>query len=99
MARRYATTDRLVLAVTDPMCEWNEGTYELESDAGRADCRRSERDADLRLGVADLGALYLGGQSALSLAAAGRIDGSPEAIIRLDEMFRWSVAPWCAEIF
>ena len=99
MARRYAVDDRIVLSVADPMCPWNQEVFELAIDGGVAECRPSDRDAELTLGVAELGALYLGGQSALSLASAGRIAGSPQTIERLDAMFRWPVAPWCAEIF
>jgi predicted acetyltransferase len=56
-------------------------------------------EADVALNVDTLGALYLGGSNAVGLAKVGRIEGSPEAIRRLDALFRGSVAPWCGEIF
>jgi predicted acetyltransferase len=48
---------------------------------------------------AALSSIYLGGVRAATLARAHRLTGTPEAIERLDRMFAWPVAPWCAEQF
>ena len=52
-----------------------------------------------QLGIDVLGALYLGGANALSMAAAGRIEGASAAVSLLHRLFRTDVAPWCEEIF
>ena len=47
----------------------------------------------------ELGALYLGGMRAHTLARAGRIEGSDEAVARADAMFAWNPQPWAPEIW
>ena len=98
-ARRFATEGKLTFEVADEFCPWNAGTYTLEGGPDGATCSRSSSEPDLRLDVADLGAVYLGGHDFRSLRAAGRIDGDPTVVLRADAMFRWSAAPWCPEIF
>jgi hypothetical protein len=51
---------------------------------------------DLEVTVADLGALYLGGVRATTLARAGRTrELRPGALQRADDLFVWPVAPHC----
>ena len=54
---------------------------------------------DVTLDRATLGALYLGGVRASLLARAGKLAGTADAIARLDRLFAWPTAPWCAEQF
>ena len=52
------------------------------------------RTADLRLGVTELGAIYLGGVSPSLLAAAGRIEEvRPGSLDRADALLATSPAP------
>ena len=97
--RRYATPGRLVLAVRDAFCPWNEGTYVLEAGTEGAACGRTAASADIEIEASALGALYLGGQRLRSLARAGIARGSTEALQRADAMFSWDPAPWIPEIF
>jgi predicted acetyltransferase len=97
--RRYERDGRLVMAVAHPFCPWAERTYELVVDGGGGSCRRVAADPDIHLDAGELGALYLGGRSAIELARAGLIIGSPDAVLRADRMFRTAVAPWCPEVF
>jgi len=97
--RAYEADGRLLLGLTHPFCPWAEGTYELVVTAGATSCRRVTADPDVRLDAAELGALYLGGRSAVALARAGRIEGSSAAVALADRMFRTAVAPWCPEVF
>src|SRR5438067_1680046 len=60
-ARRYRVADRLVFDVADAFLPENEGCYELEAGSDGARCRRTNAAPDLRLSVADLGSVYLGG--------------------------------------
>jgi len=76
-ARRYGAEGRVVLDVADPFCPWNDGKWIVEAGAdgtGRARRSAPAEPADLRLDVAELGALYLGGVRASSLARAGRLE-------------------------
>ncbi len=98
-ARSYGADGELVLDVGDPFCAWNEGRWLLSVDGGAAACARTSREPDVALDSSDLGALYMGGRSASTLAAAGRIRGSEEAVVRLERMFRTLAAPSSPEHF
>jgi predicted acetyltransferase len=98
-ARRYQVEGSLVLEVVDAFRPATSGNYLLEAGPGFARCERTPRPADLSLGIADLGAAYLGGTRLATLAEAGRVSGQPAAIDRADLMFAWPIAPWCPEMF
>ncbi|HEY9368527.1 GNAT family N-acetyltransferase [Streptomyces sp.] len=94
-ARAYQAPVDVVLEVADAFCPWNAGRWRLTGDATGATCVRTEEAADLALSVRELGAVYLGGVSLASLAAAGRVrelraGASTEASVA----FGWPVAPW-----
>jgi len=98
--RRYATAGRLIIRVHDSFCPWNDGSVELDGGPDGAECRRSDGDPDLELDVADLAALYLGGNLAGVLHAAGRIiEHRPGAVPRAALMFAGERAPWCPTHF
>jgi predicted acetyltransferase len=101
-ARGYRRTDRLVLDVTPPSDQLDgqpdpaPGRWVLEAGPDGASCRpaRSGEDADLRLGVTELGAIYLGGFPASALAAAGRIEAlRAGSLDRADALLATSPAP------
>ena len=99
-ARRYAVDDRLVLDVRDEFCPWNESRWLVEGGPDGATCSRTSDEADLVLGANDLGAIFLGGTRASSLAAVGRIAAArEEAIGRADRFFATSPAPYCQTFF
>lgn len=97
--RVYSAEGRVVLGLRDPFLPQNEGAYALEAGSDGARCRRTSEEPELELDVADLGALYLGGNRFLTLARAGRVAGEPAALRRADAMFRWDPLPWCPEVF
>lgn len=99
-ARRYPVDGRLVLDLTDPFRPANDGRWALEGGPDGATAGRTTDDADLALSADDLGALYLGGVSATTLARAGRVtELQPGALARADVILGWGVAPWCATEF
>ena len=101
-ARRYAAAGRLVLAVEDAFLAENTGSYTLEcGQDGAAACRRTDdAAADLALGVADLGAAFLGGVRFSTLAAAGRVEErSPGALARADALFAAEAVPYSGTPF
>jgi predicted acetyltransferase len=103
-ARRYAIPGRLVLEVSDAFCPWNAGIWRLEADGeawaavGRVE---PTTDApDLVMDTTDLAAIYLGGQRAVDLAQAGRIEERmPGALRRATAMFAAERTPWCVSMF
>jgi predicted acetyltransferase len=98
--RRYGVEGRLVLRVHDGFCPWNDRQFELLGGPDGAECRTHDGDPDLAVGVADLGALYLGGNRFRTLADAGRVqERRPGAIARADAMFASERAPWCPSHF
>jgi predicted acetyltransferase len=98
-ARTYETDGSIRIRVDDPFRPDTSGVYELAVSDGVGKCVAVEGDADLRLGIDALGALYLGGNSALAMAAAGLIDGADDHVTQLHRMFHTDVEPWCDDVF
>jgi predicted acetyltransferase len=97
--RTYGVPGRIVFDVTDSFAPWNQGRWVLETDGGRATCSPTDGEPDLELDTSVLAALYMGGRSAPTMAAAGLIKGSEEAVVHLDAMFRTAEAPWSPESY
>jgi hypothetical protein len=58
------------------------------------------KDADLSLGITELGAAFFGGTRLGALAAAGRVTQQRTgALARLSAAMSWDPAPWCPVIF
>ena len=94
--RGYAAGEPVVLEVADTFCPWNEGRWSV----GGNGTAPTDEAADLRLDVAALGSVYLGGFTFTQLARAGRVEEVADgALRRADELFRADRAPWCPEIF
>ena len=99
-ARTYSAPGRVVFEVADAFCPQTAWRYELEAGADGAQCRRTTREAELALDVADLGAAYLGGVRFETLWRAGRIEQrGAGAVARADALFRSDPAPWCGTPF
>lgn len=100
-ARTYEGDGSLVLDVVDAFLDRG-GRFRFEVIDGVGHCEAvntAQAEADARLDVASLSALYLGGRSARTLARAGRIHGDPGAVQALDRIFRTQAAPYCGEVF
>ncbi|MFJ5777471.1 GNAT family N-acetyltransferase [Streptomyces sp. NPDC093094] len=98
-ARTYGGAGALVLEVADEAGP-AAGRYLLEASAEGASCAPTTRDADLVLGAGELGALWLGDESAVRLAALGRVREQRAGAARLaDALLRTSRRPWCPDVF
>jgi predicted acetyltransferase len=75
------------------------GRYRLEVVDGAARCSATDATAQVELTVEVLGRLLLGGTTATELRRAGLIDGSPEAMTTLHDLFATRTRPHCSEIF
>jgi len=82
-ARNYALEVETVIDVRDELL--GDGRYLLRGGPDGASCERSDRAPDLTLGVAALGAVYLGGVRLETLARAGQVAVDDRAqLVRLD---------------
>ncbi|MDT3399186.1 GNAT family N-acetyltransferase [Streptomyces sp. B1866] len=98
-ARTYPVADALVLEVRD-RAGLAQGRYLLEGGPDGAACAPTGRAADLVLDVAELGCLWLGDESAVRLAALGRVaEERPGAAARADTLLRTPLRPWCPDMF
>lgn len=94
-ARRYARDDRFTIEVHDAFRPDTSGRYLVDGGPEGATCARSDGEPDLTMGIADLGAIYLGGATPTSLWRAGRIVEATEgAVRRADAFFASSPIPW-----
>lgn len=95
--RGFEADGEVSLEVSDPM-GYCSGAWTIRADGGRGSCAPSDKP-EVRLGAAELAAIWHGGTSAVSLAAAGRVTGPDVAVARLDRLFRTAVAPVCLASF
>ncbi len=95
-ARSYLTDGEISLTIEDPL-GITTGEYGLRVRGGTAVVERGAAvsAAAVTLGIAELSALYLGGVRARTLADAGRITGTPEAIATLDALMATATEPYC----
>ena len=100
-ARRYASTDRLVLEVIDNDGGWAHGRISLDGGPDHAECRSAPHDTpDLTLSQRALASIYQGGCTVRSQQLIGLVDEhTPRAAARLAAMFHTSQAPWNATPF
>ncbi len=99
-ARGYQGAGELVFDVSDQVRDDVAGTYRLVASPKGGECERTRAEPDLALTVADLGALYLGGVRATTLARAGRIrELRPGALELADDVFGWPIQPMCTTRF
>ncbi|MBN6039441.1 GNAT family N-acetyltransferase [Amycolatopsis sp. 195334CR] len=96
LAARAYGPGSLVLEVTDAVLPANAGRYLIDG----GEVTRTDRPAQLRVGVAELAMLYLGTWTATALAAAGRaeaLDATGPALA--DDLFGTRTAAWCGTFF
>jgi predicted acetyltransferase len=101
-ARRYATAVDVVIEVTHALLPENSGRWRLTAPSGAPARCTAAPDAtpDLACDVSDLGAVYLGGPTLLSLAAAGRVgERRAGAVAEASLAFGWERQPSATEVF
>ncbi|WP_370414022.1 GNAT family N-acetyltransferase [Streptomyces fradiae] len=97
--RSYATEGALVLEVTDAAGYAN-GRFRLDASPAGGSCVPTTAAPDLVLDVAELATLALGDESAVRLAALGRIEEpAAGAAARADLLLRTPRRPWSMDIF
>ncbi|MEU8891335.1 GNAT family N-acetyltransferase [Streptomyces sp. NPDC048442] len=99
-ARPYEGGGAVVLEVRDRL-GLAAGRFRLEVSAdGTGACAPTTQSAELTLDVRELGALYLGGRSAVRMAALDLVTEERDgAAARVDALFRTVREPWCPDVF
>ena len=99
-ARTYAVPVDVVVEVEDAFCPWNTGRWRVSGDPTGATCAPTKDQADLALGVRELGATYLGGPTLVGLADAGLVrEHTAGAVGELSLALHHQPAPWSPFIF
>ena len=100
-ARSYDREASLVLEVVEPAASGGGRTrVKLDAAAGRATCRVTTRSPDLTIGVAALGAAYLGGTRLRDIVVAtGADEHRSGALLEAEALFRTPDPPWCSTFF
>jgi predicted acetyltransferase len=100
--RPYGDADAITIAVTDPLCDWNDGTFVLETTGEESTAAQvdGDADADLSMSVSSLAVLLSGHRSATTLARAGLLRPKDDTVLtRADRVFATAYAPWCNDSF
>ena len=98
-SRRYRGPVEVVLEVDDPFLDRG-GRFRLVGDAAGARCEPTDDSPDLRLGLSELSAAYLGGTALEELALAGRVEElTPGALAPAAYAFSWHPKPWTPYVF
>ncbi|MGI8926143.1 MAG: GNAT family N-acetyltransferase [Tepidiformaceae bacterium] len=99
--RPYGARGELTFTIAgDEMCDWNNGTYLLETDGTTTEVQRRERAPDLVMPVATLATLVSGLRTATHMSRIGKLEAaSPEALERADALFRTTYLPHCPDGF
>ncbi|OBJ61820.1 GNAT family N-acetyltransferase [Mycobacterium sp. 1423905.2] len=97
--RTYSADVDLVLEVTDPLSVAG-GRFRLQVRDGVGKSEPYDGPADVEIGLADLGTIYMGAHRALELHRANRItELRPGALRDLDDAFRTERSPYCGTLF
>lgn len=86
--RAFDADGEVVLRVTDAMGYVN-GVWRLSAEDGVGRVERSDEAAEVTLAADVLATLWHGDRTASQAAAAGLVEGSPEAVRRLGRLLRW----------
>ncbi len=93
-ARTWEVADTLVLEVSDVFEPANHGRWRLDAGPDGSTCTTTDAEPDVRLDVADLASLWLGGIAPATLAAAGRLVAHDDVVARLRRLFAVDRPPW-----
>ncbi|MFB7498938.1 GNAT family N-acetyltransferase [Streptomyces sp. NPDC056161] len=98
-ARTYDTSGTLVLEVVDRQGLAG-GRFRLDASPTGASCTPTDESAELVLDISELATLWLGDESAVRLAALGRIEDVREGAAHVaDALLHTPRRPWCPDVF
>ncbi|MDD4866592.1 MAG: GNAT family N-acetyltransferase, partial [Mycobacterium sp.] len=98
-ARSYRADADIVLEVTDPLGVAG-GRFRLQTRDGAGTCTPHDGPADIKIGLGDLGSIYMGAHRAWELHQADRItELTSGALLELDATFTTQRSPYCGTLF
>lgn len=98
-ARTYSADVDITLEVTDPLGVAG-GRFRLQTHDGVGKCTPHDGPVDIRLGLGELGTIYMGAHRATELHRAHRITELRDGALRaLDAAFCTERAPHCSTLF
>jgi predicted acetyltransferase len=99
--RPYGGRGEVTFAIGgDDMCDWNNGTYLLETDGPSAEVRRVGREPEIVMPPRTLASLVSGHDTATNLQRWGLLDARDERALRkADELFATNYRPHCPNGF
>ncbi|MCV7232498.1 GNAT family N-acetyltransferase [Mycobacterium branderi] len=98
-AREYSADVDVVLDVTDPLGVAG-GQFLLQTRDGVGKCVPDEGSPDIRIGLGELGTIYMGAHRASELHRAGRVtELNAGSLHDLDAAFCTERAPYCGTLF
>lgn len=98
-AREFAADGTVALQLAEPVFDDLAGRWDLVVESGAGRFERGTGQADVELGIGDLGALWLGGNAARQWRAAGLIGGNPAGARLLDALLATDSPPRCVARF
>ena len=100
-SRPYGDRGELVVGIpSDPMCEWNEGNWLLETDGTTSAVRRTDRPAQLAMPVNSLARLLAGHCTATHLGRIRKLEAMHARDLRTaDRLFETVYRPFCPNHF
>lgn len=99
-ARAFAAPVDVVVRIRDESCPWNDETFRIGADGGRASVRLCGDEPELEVAVEALGSAYLGSARLSALAGTGLVAVRDAGALRaLDTALSWPVAAWAPTRF
>ena len=96
--RRYSASAATVLALHDPI-DGSLTRWQLDLSPEGASVTPASAEPEVTMDLEDLGGGLMGWSRFRDLGRAGRLEGEPEVLARLDAAFSWSPSPWSPEVF
>ena len=98
--RPYAAEAKLTFEIIDDMCEWNQGTWALETAPEGGTVTKGAAAPQLTMPVSTLAMLMFGRFSATQAARMGRLQVHDRAALPLwDTALRTKYTPYCQDFF
>jgi predicted acetyltransferase len=98
--RPYPVEEALTFEISDDLCDWNRGTWRLETGPDGGTVTRGADAPELSMPVSTLAMLLFGQVSATGAARMGRLQVHDTAALpRWDAAMRTRYAPYCQDFF
>ncbi|MHB8578043.1 MAG: GNAT family N-acetyltransferase [Dehalococcoidia bacterium] len=98
--RRYDSEGGFTFAAVDPMCPWNEGTWELQTSGVETTVTRTRAAPDFTAPISTLAMLLFGQLSPSEAARMGRLEAHDASVLAAgDRLLATRYRPFCPDHF